>query len=211
MLVIRSQMGDESGFRESLELSGPRLLLFTQRMMRSWPEEVPDTVQEIRIAIYRGLLRLREVSKFRSWAFRIARDRIYREYRRRKLPVQPLDEAQLVDLPEIGDPRAAVERAKTDSAAGQPASADDVKRINGLLANEIQMTEIVSISTSVVATAVGVLGLGTLVLRTVVILNLRATLNQVNASLAEISNQLRAMRNVPAAGSAGTMARNEPS
>jgi hypothetical protein len=64
-----------------------------------------------------------------------------------------------------------------------PASSDDVKRINGLLANEIQMTEIVSIGASVVTLAVRVLGLGTLVLLTVVILNRRATLNQVNASL----------------------------
>jgi RNA polymerase sigma-70 factor (ECF subfamily) len=44
--------------------------------------------------------RLREAAKFRSWAFRIARDRIYREYRRRKLLVQPTDDAQLADLPE---------------------------------------------------------------------------------------------------------------
>ena len=39
-----------------------------------------------------------DADKFRAWAFRIARDRIYREYRRRKLPVQPLDETDLEAL-----------------------------------------------------------------------------------------------------------------
>jgi RNA polymerase sigma-70 factor, ECF subfamily len=114
MLVIRSQMGDESAFRELLELYGPRLLLFTQRMMRSWPEEVPDVAQETWIAIYRGLPRLLEAGKFRPWAFRIARDRIYREYRRRKFPVQPLDEARFADVPEAQDVSAALDREELE-------------------------------------------------------------------------------------------------
>jgi hypothetical protein len=95
----------------------------------------------------------------------------------------------------LDDARAAVERAKTDSTAGQPTSANDVKRIDQVLANEILMTQVVSIGTSVVAMAVGLLGLGTLVLLTVVVLNRRVTLNQVNASLAQISNQLRELQN----------------
>lgn len=98
MLVIRSQIGDESAFQELLELYGPRLLLFTQRMMQSSPEQVADLTQDIWIAIYRALPRLLEVSKFRPWAFRIARDRIYREYRRRKLALQPIDDAQLEEM-----------------------------------------------------------------------------------------------------------------
>lgn len=102
-LVIRSQLGDEVAFEELLELHGPRLLLFAQRMMQSSPESVADVTQEIWIAIYRALPRLLDVSKFRSWAFRIARDRIYREYRRRKLPVQPADDTQLADVPESAE------------------------------------------------------------------------------------------------------------
>jgi len=96
-LVVRSQLGDEAAFEEWLRRHGPRLLLFTQRMMQSSPESVPDVVQEIWIAIYRALPRLLDVSKFRPWAFRIARDRIYREYRRRQGPVQSVDEAQLAE------------------------------------------------------------------------------------------------------------------
>ena len=99
-LVLRSQLGDEAAFEELLTLHGPRLLLFTQRMMQSSPESVADVTQEIWVAIYRALPRLQDVAKFRPWAFRIARDRIYREYRRRKLPVKAADDTQLADLPE---------------------------------------------------------------------------------------------------------------
>jgi hypothetical protein len=45
-----------------------------------------------------------------------------------------------------------------------------------------------------VALAVGVLGLGTLILLMVVILNRRVALNQINASLAQISKQLRELQ-----------------
>jgi hypothetical protein len=48
---------------------------------------------------------------------------------------------------------------------------------------------------NVVTLSVGLLGLGLLILLTVVVLNRRATLNRINASLAQISNQLRAMQN----------------
>ncbi len=99
-LVIRSQMGDEPAFQELLRLQGPRLLLFTQRMMQTAPEQVADVTQEIWIAIYRALPGLLDASKFRPWAFRIARDRIYREYRRRKLPLLPFDEALVENMPD---------------------------------------------------------------------------------------------------------------
>ena len=110
MLVIRSQIGDETAFQELLKLYGPRLLLFTQRMMQSSPEQVADVMQEIWIAIYRALPRLLDISKFRPWAFRIARDRIYREYRRRKLLLQPMDEEQIAGLPETEEPNSAADR-----------------------------------------------------------------------------------------------------
>ena len=102
-LVIRSQLGDEAAFGELLKLHGPRLLLFAQRMLQSSPESVGDVTQEVWIAIYRALPKLLDAAKFRLWAFRIARDRIYREYRRRKLPVQPLEDLQLTEVPDSSE------------------------------------------------------------------------------------------------------------
>jgi hypothetical protein len=83
-----------------------------------------------------------------------------------------------------------VEQAKpnTDSAT------DAVKRMNGILQTEVTLTYVVSMGVTVVALAVGTLGLGTLILLTVVILNRRVALNQINASLAQISNQLRELQ-----------------
>ena len=109
-LVIRSQLGDEAAFEGLLELHGPRLLQFAQRMLQSSPESVADVTQEIWVAIYRALPRLVDASKFRPWAFRIARDRIYREYRRRRLPMQPADEAQLAGVPESAEPELTIDR-----------------------------------------------------------------------------------------------------
>ena len=109
-LVVRCQIGDEPAFQELLQLYGPRLLMFTQRMMQTSPDQVADVTQEIWIAIYRALPGLQDVSKFRPWAFRIARDRIYREYRRRKLPLLSLDETEVEHVPETDGADAPVDR-----------------------------------------------------------------------------------------------------
>jgi RNA polymerase sigma-70 factor (ECF subfamily) len=108
-LVIRSQLGDEPAFQELLKLYGPHLLLFTRKMMQSSPDLVEDITQEIWLAIYKGLPGLLDAGKFRPWAFRIARDRIYREYRRRKIVAQPLEDNHLEDLADFGDTGAAVD------------------------------------------------------------------------------------------------------
>lgn len=108
-LVIRSQMGDESAFRDLLTCCGPRLLQFTQRMTQASPEQVADLMQEIWIAIYRGLPGLRDVSRFWPWAFRIARDRVYREYRRQRRVMLPLEEARLDEVSQSDDSRAGVD------------------------------------------------------------------------------------------------------
>jgi RNA polymerase sigma-70 factor (ECF subfamily) len=104
VLVVRSQLGDESAFEELLKLAGPRLLKFTQSMMQSSPELVPDLMQEIWVAIYRGLPGLLDAGKFRPWAFRIARDRIYRTWRKRKLVTQRLEETCADELVETEEP-----------------------------------------------------------------------------------------------------------
>jgi len=108
-LVIRSQIGDELAFRELLTLYAPHLLLFTRKMMQTSPHLVEDITQEIWLAIYKGLPGLLDAGKFRPWAFRIARDRIYREYRRRKIAEQPLDESHVEELREAGEANALVD------------------------------------------------------------------------------------------------------
>ena len=108
-LVVRTQLGDEAAFQELLALHAPRLLAFVRRMMSGSTDLVEDLAQEIWVAIFRGLPTLLDVTKFRPWAFRIARDRIYREFRRRKLPVDSIDEVDVENFAEPTDPNSAVE------------------------------------------------------------------------------------------------------
>jgi len=117
-LVVRSQLGDESAFAELLALHGPRLLRFTQRMMQSSPERVADVMQETWLAIFRALPGLRDAGKFRPWAFRIARDRIYREYRRRKILPQAADEP-VEEIPEVAENPTAAEWEELHHCLGE--------------------------------------------------------------------------------------------
>jgi RNA polymerase sigma-70 factor (ECF subfamily) len=94
-LVLRSQLGDEAAFSELLALYGPRLWRFAERLTQGTREPLEDLTQEIWIAIYRSLPRLQDAAKFRAWAFRIARDHIFQQYRRRKLATQPLEQVHL--------------------------------------------------------------------------------------------------------------------
>jgi len=96
-LVVRSQLGDETAFRELVALYVPRLSAFVGKMISS--NHADDLMQEIWVAVYRGLPSLRAVASFRPWIFRIARDRVYREYRRSRVPVDSLDESEAEHLP----------------------------------------------------------------------------------------------------------------
>lgn len=108
-LVVRTQLGDEDAFRELLEIHSPRLLVFVRRMMSGSSDLVEDLAQEIWVAIFQGLPTLLDVTKFRPWAFRIARDRVYREFRRRKPTVESIQEVDVEQLAEPCEPDPKVE------------------------------------------------------------------------------------------------------
>ncbi|MGO8931255.1 MAG: hypothetical protein ACLQU3_30740 [Limisphaerales bacterium] len=82
------------------------------------------------------------------------------------------------------------EQAKIDNESAE----DGVKRIDNSLRTEAGLTYIASTQATGAALAVAVLGLGTLSLLTVVILNRRVALNQINDSLVQISKQLRELQ-----------------
>lgn len=83
---------------------------------------------------------------------------------------------------------------RTNAVASTEKSKAD-KEIGQLLAVEIMVGNVTTAGTALVALAVGLLAFGTLLLLTVVILSRRVALNQINASLAQISNQLRELQN----------------
>ena len=90
----------------------------------------------------------------------------------------------------------AAEQARTNAPATPPppdgAAPPRKYDLNGA---HVWMTHVTSMGTMLVAISVGALGLGTLVTLALVILNRRVTLRQINASLAQISEQMRELRN----------------
>src|SRR5438105_3226823 len=89
VLVLRCQAGDEDAFAELVERYQPRLRYFLRKMLRP-AEATEDALQDVWLAVFRGLARLADVGAFRAWLYRIARDRALRELRTCRPSAQPL-------------------------------------------------------------------------------------------------------------------------
>ena len=91
-LVVRSQMGDEAAFAELLRMYSPRLRFYVSKMLRERHERTDDLLQEIWVSTFRALPKLNEAAAFRAWLFRIARDRVCREFRRARIEFHSFEE-----------------------------------------------------------------------------------------------------------------------
>lgn len=96
LLVLQGQMGDPRALEALIERYGPRLRYFLRRILGA-AGDPDDLLQEVWIDVFRKIHRLRSPSSFRSWLYRIARDRAFAELRRRRklprsidsIPVEP--------------------------------------------------------------------------------------------------------------------------
>jgi RNA polymerase sigma-70 factor (ECF subfamily) len=95
VLVLRCQARDEAAFEEIVVRYTPRLRYYLRRMLGSKPA-AEDALQEVWLDAFRGLPRLIEPGAFSAWIYRLARDRAFRELRRRRFFV-PLDELDTID------------------------------------------------------------------------------------------------------------------
>jgi RNA polymerase sigma-70 factor (ECF subfamily) len=94
ILVLRCQARDEAAFEELVARYTPRLRYYLRRMLgRVQPAE--DALQEVWLDTFRGLPGLIEPGAFAAWIYRLARDRAFRELRRRRNHL-PLEEADVV-------------------------------------------------------------------------------------------------------------------
>ena len=89
----------------------------------------------------------------------------------------------------MNDAGLAHQRLRTNALGTDPN--EDAANQRKFLGATMALTYALSIGTAVIAFAVGTLALGTMVLLAIIILQRRATLHQVSASLAQISAQLR--------------------
>jgi RNA polymerase sigma-70 factor (ECF subfamily) len=98
VLVLRCQAGDEAAFAELVGLYGRRLRYYVRKMLGHADAE--DVLQDIWLDVYRSVPRLVNAAAFPAWIYRIARDRTYRELRKRYRAPQPLADE---DVAEISD------------------------------------------------------------------------------------------------------------
>jgi RNA polymerase sigma-70 factor, ECF subfamily len=94
-LVVRSQLGNETAFEELLRMYSPRLRFYVAKMLGARHENTDDLLQEIWLSVFRALPKLDEAAAFRVWLFRIARDRVCREFRKARLQFQALEQDHL--------------------------------------------------------------------------------------------------------------------
>jgi RNA polymerase sigma-70 factor (ECF subfamily) len=102
MLVVRTQVGDEAALEELMRLYSQRLRSYVGRMLGGQRENEDDLLQDIWVAVFRALPKLNDPVAFRTWLFRIAHDRVCREFRRRRLPFDSFEatDAELSAPPE---------------------------------------------------------------------------------------------------------------
>ncbi len=74
LLVLQSQLGDEKAFTTLMDSIEDRLLYFIRRLVRD-EDTAYDVLQEIWIAVFRNIQRLRDPGLFRVWVYRIAHDK----------------------------------------------------------------------------------------------------------------------------------------
>jgi RNA polymerase sigma-70 factor (ECF subfamily) len=101
LLVTRCQAGDDAAFAELVGLYHRRIAYFVRRLMGDGsPTE--DLMQEVWLAAFRGLPRLRDPGALPVWLYRIAHDKACRELRRRRQWIELDDASAAVEAPDRG-------------------------------------------------------------------------------------------------------------
>lgn len=100
LLVVRCQLGERDAFADLVRAWHGPLTSYVGRMLDS--ARADDVVQEVWLAVVRGLPRLRDPTRFPPWLFSVARravaNRLREEYARPELA----GEAEPIE-PDIGD------------------------------------------------------------------------------------------------------------
>ncbi len=81
LMVLRAQNGDPVAFRRLVDQYERRLLYFIGQSVPD-PNLALDIMQEVWLAVFRKLKKLRSPQAFRVWLYRIAHDRVVTSLRR---------------------------------------------------------------------------------------------------------------------------------
>ena len=90
VLVLRCQIGDKDAFAELIERYQAPLRYFISRLSAN-PETAEDIFQDTWLTVIRRIYSLKKTEAFSTWLYRIARNKVYQQLRRKKM-LSKLDE-----------------------------------------------------------------------------------------------------------------------
>jgi RNA polymerase sigma-70 factor, ECF subfamily len=92
LLISHSQKGDPDAFRLLVERYN-RILFGTAYLMTRDREQAQDAVQDTLIQVWKHLPSLRLRGSFKAWILRILINEVNKNYRKKRLPTIPLEQA----------------------------------------------------------------------------------------------------------------------
>jgi RNA polymerase sigma factor (sigma-70 family) len=97
-VVLRCQMGEREAFDLLIARWHPLLWRYAISLTND-PDAAADVVQDVWLRVLRGLIRLRDASKFRAWLFGIAR-RVLMDRLRGRYAEPAFDAVDLAEMPQ---------------------------------------------------------------------------------------------------------------
>jgi RNA polymerase sigma-70 factor, ECF subfamily len=115
VLVVRCQVGDRLALEEMVGQCQPRLRGFLHKMLPGG-QNLDDLAQEVWMDVFRDLPRLADPGAFLPWFYRIARNRVFRTFRRRSEPIGSIQDMNVAPAREA-EPDFSAEDAQAVHAA----------------------------------------------------------------------------------------------
>jgi RNA polymerase sigma-70 factor (ECF subfamily) len=83
VLILRCQMGDKDALAELIERYEAPLRYFISRLSAN-PEMAEDIFQDTWLTVIRRIYSLKKTEAFSTWLYRIARNKVYQRFRRKR-------------------------------------------------------------------------------------------------------------------------------
>ena len=83
VLILRCQIGDKDAFAELIERYQAPLRYFISRLSAN-PETAEDIFQDTWMTVIRRIHTLKKIDAFSTWLYRIARNKVYQQFRRKR-------------------------------------------------------------------------------------------------------------------------------
>ena len=98
-IVHRCRDGERTAFEELFEIYQPRLKYYVRRLDNGG-SNIDDTLQEIWLTVFKKVHKLKDARAFAVWLYRIARNKVYDEFRNKERFVRLPEEDE---IPVSGD------------------------------------------------------------------------------------------------------------